>query len=70
MGTLDPFLDENIGYAQRLIAAGVACELHVYPGAFHAFDVFAAEGRIARQFTADRNAVLQRNLFPPASKSS
>lgn len=70
VGTLDPFLDENIGYAQRLIDAGVPCELHVYPGAFHAFDVFAAEGRISRQFTADRNAVLRRNLFPASGEAS
>jgi len=63
VGTLDPFVDENIDYARRLIDSGVACELHVYPGAFHAFDVFASQGRISQQFSADRNAVLRRHLF-------
>ncbi|GIS20002.1 MAG: hypothetical protein CM15mP120_19180 [Pseudomonadota bacterium] len=35
--TLDLFRDENIEYAQKLMAAGVPCELSVYPGACHAF---------------------------------
>jgi acetyl esterase/lipase len=59
---LDFLLDENIDYARRLSAAGVATELHVYPGAFHAFDVFGAGARIAQQFSADRDAVLRRAL--------
>lgn len=37
VGMLDLFLDENLDYAQRLIRAGVAVELHVWPGAFHGF---------------------------------
>jgi triacylglycerol lipase len=40
VGTADGFCDEDIAYAQRLIQAGVPTELHVYPGAPHAFDVF------------------------------
>jgi acetyl esterase/lipase len=62
VGSLDPFLEDDIEFAQRLIAAGVAAELHVYPGAFHAFDVFGADSRVARRFAADRNAALRRAL--------
>lgn len=40
VGTADVFCDEDIAYAQRLIQAGVPTELHVYPGAPHAFDAF------------------------------
>lgn len=36
---LDIFVDEDIDYAQRLNRAGVSCELHVWPGAFHGFDI-------------------------------
>lgn len=36
---LDLFVDENIDYAQRLIRAGVPTEFHVWPGAFHGFDL-------------------------------
>jgi len=36
---LDLFVDEDVDYAQRLILAGVPTELHVWPGAFHGFDL-------------------------------
>jgi acetyl esterase/lipase len=35
----DLFLDENLDYARRLSEAGVPVELHVWPGAFHGFDL-------------------------------
>jgi acetyl esterase/lipase len=38
VGSLDLFVDEDIAYAQRLMATGVSVELHVYPGCIHAFD--------------------------------
>lgn len=38
IGTLDMFRDEAIDYAQRLMNVGVPVELHVIPGAVHAFD--------------------------------
>lgn len=36
---LDLFVDENIDFARRLNRAGVPTELHVWPGAFHGFDL-------------------------------
>lgn len=50
VGTLDPLHDENVDYAQRLIAAGVPCALDVVPGAFHGFDVVAPKTGVARTF--------------------
>ena len=41
IGTLDPFRDEVITYAQRMMQAGVDVELHVIPGAFHGFEQFS-----------------------------
>lgn len=38
VGDLDLFHDEDVDYATRLEAAGVACELHVEPGMFHGAD--------------------------------
>jgi acetyl esterase/lipase len=43
---LDLFLEEDVEYARRLVRAGVPVELHVYPGAWHAFDVFT-DSRVA-----------------------
>jgi acetyl esterase/lipase len=62
VGALDLFVDENIEYAQRLIQAGVPCELHVYPGAFHGFDLFAPSAAVSKQFKADRDNALRRAL--------
>ena len=38
VGQLDPFRDESIIYAQRLLQAGVPVELHIVPGAFYGFE--------------------------------
>jgi len=60
-GTLDLFLEEDIDYARRLIRAGVPTELHVYPGGFHAFDVFPGSD-VAAAAQAARVAALRRAL--------
>jgi acetyl esterase/lipase len=52
VGTLDLFLEEDLEYARRLIRAGVPTELHVYPGAFHAFPM-VAEAQVSQSFTRD-----------------
>lgn len=41
VGSLDVFRDEDVAYATHLLQAGIDTELHVFPGAFHAFDLFA-----------------------------
>src|SRR5271163_601592 len=66
VGALDLFVDENIQYAQRLIQAGVPTELHVYPGAFHGFDMFAPSAAVSKQFKADRENALKRALHQTA----
>ncbi len=35
---IDPFRDEAVDYALRLLRAGVSTELHVFPGTCHGFD--------------------------------
>lgn len=62
--TLDLFIDENVTYAQRLMRAGVAVELHVYPGGFHGFDIFGADAPISVQARADSRRALTRALRP------
>ena len=48
VGELDLFRDEDIQFAARLIQAGVPTELHVYPGAYHASEVFAPEAALSQ----------------------
>ena len=60
-GTLDLFVDEDIDYARRLIAAGVATELHVHPGAFHGFDALPGPA-VANRAQAARLDALARAL--------
>jgi acetyl esterase/lipase len=61
-GALDLFVDEDIDYAHRLMRAGVMTELHVYPGAYHGFDVFAADAAVSRRARRDRVEALRRTL--------
>lgn len=63
VGDLDLFLEENVAYAQRLLAAGVPAELHVHPGAFHGFNGFVPGAGISRRFNAERDEVLGRMLY-------
>lgn len=62
VGTLDLFLDEDIAYADSLTAAGVAVDLAIVPGAYHAFDGIAANARASRAFTARWQDDLSRAL--------
>ncbi len=59
VGTLDLFLEEDLEYARRLMRAGVPTELHVYPGAFHAFPM-AADAKVTQAFMRDYMSALAR----------
>lgn len=59
-GELDLFVDENVEYAQRLLAAGVGLELHVYPSVHHGFNVHNPAAVVSKRFLADRDAALLR----------
>jgi acetyl esterase/lipase len=60
VGAIDLFVDEDIGYARRLIDAAVPTELLVVPGAYHAFDLMVPEARVSKAFVASITAALQR----------
>lgn len=48
----DPLRDEGIVYALRLLEAGVAVELHVYPGTFHG-SALVEGAQVSRREAAD-----------------
>jgi triacylglycerol lipase len=61
VGALDLFLEENMEYARRLMRAGVPTELHVYPGAFHGFNMVGS-ARVSQAFVRDEMMALTRAL--------
>ncbi len=62
VGTLDLFHDEDLEYARRLQSAGVPCEVHLVPGAFHGFDGIAPKASISRQFFESQCASLRERM--------
>jgi acetyl esterase/lipase len=62
VGELDPFRDEDIGYATKLLQAGVPCELHVTPGAYHASEATVPNAPSSRAIHGYRRDVLARVL--------
>lgn len=62
-GELDLFVDEDVDYAERLIAAGVSVELHVYRGAPHGFPKMNPEAAVTKQFLADCDSTIERALI-------
>src|SRR4029453_10410858 len=57
----DPLRDEGIGYALRLLQAGVPVELHQWPGTFHGSQAILSAG-VSRRQIAELRAVLRRAL--------
>ena len=62
VGTMDLFVDEDIAYAQALLAADVPVELHVYPGAFHGSPNSIPNASLSVRWNADEQAALERAL--------
>jgi acetyl esterase/lipase len=59
VGQVDILYDQDIEYARRIAAAGIPVELHVHPGANHAFELLAPGADVSRRAMADRVRVLQ-----------
>jgi acetyl esterase/lipase len=62
VGTVDLFRDEDIAFATRLMQAGVPCELHVNPGAYHASEVLAPQAGLSARIWERRFDALRRAL--------
>jgi len=65
-GAIDLFAEESIGYAGRLMSAGVPVELLIVPGAYHAFDLVVPGADVSKRFRASWMAALKRGLSKPA----
>ncbi len=60
VGELDPLRDEDIAFISKLLAEGVPCEFHLYPGVPHAFDLDVPDAEISRRATAATVEFLKR----------
>lgn len=57
----DPLRDEGVEYALKLMRAGVATELHAFPGTFHGSSLFT-HARVSQREAAEMFTVLRRAL--------
>ncbi|MCX6194185.1 MAG: alpha/beta hydrolase [Cytophagales bacterium] len=62
VGEADLFRDEDIEFASRLIKSGVTTEFHVYPGAFHASELFVPTANLSKRIWEARYSALSRAL--------
>jgi len=62
VGTLDLLHREALTYAERLVAAGVECDVHETPGAFHGFDKIAPNALISQAYFDSQCTSLRRAL--------
>ncbi|MGO8947884.1 MAG: alpha/beta hydrolase [Ktedonobacterales bacterium] len=69
VGSLDLFLEEDVEYARRLLRAGVPTELHVYPGAYHAYQ-WTPDAWMSQAEAQNRIEALRRALRPHISQGS
>lgn len=62
VGTVEVFRDEDIEYARRIAESGGDVELHVWPGAFHGFDLAFPHAELSRRAQTARREWLARIL--------
>ena len=62
IGTVDLFRDETVALVSRLAQSGVEVEFHLYPGAYHASEMFAPNADLSRRIWERRLDALARVL--------
>ena len=62
VGELDLFRDENIDYAQRLMAAGVKTDLQVYAGMFHGAEMSVPEAAVSKRMRLGYRDAMKRAI--------
>jgi acetyl esterase/lipase len=60
VGEMDMFRDEDIDFVKRLAEADVQVEFHLWPGAYHASEIFAPEAPLSQAILATRLAGIRR----------
>ena len=64
VGSAETFRDEDVTYASRIWQAGGVAELHVWPGGYHGYFLFAPHAQVSQETLAARVQWLRRLLAP------
>lgn len=64
VGSVEVFRDEDVAYASAIWASGGVAELHVWPGAFHGFDLTAPHAAVSVIARETRTKWVERILAP------
>lgn len=70
VGSLDLFFEEDVEYAERLMEAGVPCELVTVPGMYHSADRLVPQARASKAFTASFTTALARAVSGQGPRES
>lgn len=62
VGSAETFRDESVAYATGIWQAGGRCELHVWPGGFHGFDMMVPQAAVSQDAQAARADWFRRLL--------
>jgi len=62
VGSVDTFRDETVEYASRIWSDGGEAELHVWPGAYHCFEIVAPAATLSTAAVRCRAGWLRRRL--------
>lgn len=62
VGSVDLFRDEDVAFASTIWASGGDCELHVWPGGYHGFEILAAGTPLSEASFEARRRWLARRL--------
>ena len=62
VGSAEVFRDETVAYASAIWAAGGVAELHVWPGGYHLFELFAPRAALSTAARDTRTAWVRRTL--------
>ena len=67
IGDLDLLIGENLRFARTLIRSGVPTDLHVFPGAYHAFMLMAPQADVSHRAIDEFTAAMTRHFQPAAA---
>lgn len=63
VGTLDPVRDENVSFWTRLLQAGIPVEAHIFPGAYHCFELGTPNAALSQKAYDLTYSALRRAFY-------